>query len=80
MRAEIWPQHKRAKKTLLGLGLTVTGLSSMAASPFAGKAMGLSEVLNLGSFYVLYIAGFVLLLFGVGYLLIANNLWGELRR
>ena len=80
MKAEIWPQHKRAKKTLFGLGLTFTGLSSMAASPFAGKAVGLSDVLNLGSFYVLYLAGFIALLFGVGYLLVANNLWGELHR
>jgi hypothetical protein len=80
MRAEIWPKHRRAKKTLFGLGLTATGLSSMAVSPFAGKAVGLSDVLNLGSFYVMYLAGFVVLLFGVGFLLIANNLWGELQR
>ena len=80
MRMEIWPHHERAKKTLFGLGLTAAGLLSMAASPFAGKAIGLSDVINLGSFYVLYLAGFVLLLFGVGYLLVANNLWGELHR
>jgi len=80
MSLEIWPQHRRAKKALFGLGLTATGLSAMAVSPFAGNAMGLSEVVNLGSFYVLYLAGFVVLLFGVGYLLIAGNLWGDLRR
>ena len=80
MRSEIWPQHKRAKKTLFGLGLTATGLSTMAVSPFAGKAMGLSEVLNMGSFYVLYLTGFVALLFGVGFLLVATNLWGDLHR
>ncbi len=80
MTLEFWPTHKRAKQTLFGLGLTVTGLSAMAVSPFAGKAIGLSDVVNLGSFYMMYLAGSVALLFGVGYLLVANNLWGELHR
>ncbi len=72
-------QHKRAKKTLFGLGMTAAGFSTMFASPFAGKAIGISDVANLGSFYLLYISGFVVLLFGVGYLLLACNLWGEAR-
>ncbi len=76
----ILPGHPRAKKAILGFGLTATGLSAMALSPFAGKAIGLSTVGNLGSFYILYLCGFVLLLVGVGLLLIAGNLWGELRR
>ena len=80
MMEEIWPQHKRAKKALFGLGLTAAGLSTMAVSPFAGTALGLSTVVNLGSFYVLYLIGFVSLLFGVGFLLVAGNLWGELHR
>ena len=72
--------HERAKKTLFGLGLTAAGLSAMFVSPLAGTALGLSMAGNMGTYYLIYFAGFVALLFGVGYVLIANNLWGELRR
>ncbi len=72
--------HDRAKKTLFGLGLTAAGLSAMFASPIAGTALGLSKVGNMGTYYLVYFLGFVALLIGVGYVLIANNLWGEVRR
>lgn len=70
----------RIRKTLTGTGLVAAGLSAMFASPLAGTAFGLSQVGNMGSYYLLYLAGFVALLFGVGQVLVANNLWGELRR
>ena len=70
----------RAKKTLIGVGLTAAGLSSMVISPTLGRALGLSELGNMGSYYLIYLLGFISLLFGVGQVLIANNLWGEPRR
>ena len=72
--------HEKGKKTLFGLGLAATGLTAMVVSPVAGSALGLSQAANLGSYYLVYLVGFISLLFGVGYVLIANNLWGELRR
>ena len=72
--------HERAKKTTLGLGMTAAGLSAMAVSPVAGRILGLSPVNNMGSYYLLFLIGFISLLFGVGYVLVANNLWGELHR
>jgi hypothetical protein len=72
--------HERAKKTLLGLGLTLAGLCSMIVSPIVGTALGFSQVGNMGTYYLFYFFGFVALLFGVGIVLMANNLWGEVRR
>jgi hypothetical protein len=73
-------QYERAKKTLFGLGLTGAGLSAMFVSPTLGTALGLSQVVNIGSYFLVYLLGFVSLLTGVGHVLIANNLWGEMRR
>ena len=72
--------HERARKTLLGLGLTGAGLSAMFASPTLGTTLGLNTVGNMGSYYLVYFVGFVALLSGVGLVLMANNLWGEPRR
>jgi len=67
-------------RTLLGIGLTAGGLCAMIFSPIVGTALGFSPAGNMGSYYLLYLVGFVSLLFGVGIVLIANDMWGAPRR
>jgi hypothetical protein len=47
----------------------------MLASPFI--ALRLSVLTGILAYHVVFLAGFVSLLYGAGYVLLANNLWGS---
>lgn len=68
-------RRKRAKKTALGASLSILGLTTMLASPFI--ALRLSVLTGILAYHVVFLAGFVSLLYGAGYVLLANNLWGS---
>jgi len=47
----------------------------MFASPYV--ALRLSVLMGIIVFHIIFLIGFVFLLYGVGYVLLANNLWGS---
>ncbi len=68
-------QFSRRKGTAIGVSLAALGLLTMLASPYI--AMSMSILIGIIAFHVIFIVGFVFLLYGVGHILMANNLWGD---
>lgn len=68
----------RAKRTIAGAGLAVLGFTTMMTSPYIrSDSLHLSVMVGLMGYTIVFIAGFVALLYGVGFVLLANNLWGH---
>ncbi|MBN1678582.1 MAG: hypothetical protein JW880_08595 [Candidatus Thermoplasmatota archaeon] len=67
--------RSRVKKTGIGLSLAAIGLITMFASPYI--ALRLSVLTGILAYHLVFLAGFVSLLYGAGYVLLANNLWGS---
>jgi uncharacterized membrane protein len=68
-------QFSRRKGTAVGASLAALGLLTMLASPYI--ALSMSVLIGIIVFHIIFIVGFVLLLYGVGYILLANNFWGS---
>jgi len=65
---------QRARKTTIGISLASVGLTTMFASVYI--ALRLSVTTGILAYHVIFLAGFISLLYGTGYVLVANNLWG----
>jgi len=68
-------QFSRRKGTAIGISLASLGLLIMFASPYI--ALSMSVLIGIIAFHIIFVVGFVFLLYGVGYILMANNLWGS---
>jgi len=64
----------RVKRTTIGLSLASLGLITMFGSAYL--AMRLSVMAGILVYHIAFLAGFISLLYGTGYVLLANNLWG----
>jgi len=68
-------QFSRRKGTAIGVSLAALGLLTMLASPYI--ALSMSVLIGIVVFHIIFVVGFVFLLYGVGHILLANNLWGS---
>lgn len=68
-------QFSRRKGTAIGASLAALGLLTMLASPYI--ALRMSVLIGIIVFHIIFVIGFIFLLYGVGHVLMANNLWGS---
>ena len=65
------------KRTPIGATLAVVGLSAcLGAFLVSSDVLGLSVGTMLVAYVGIFLAGFVSLLYGIGLVMIDNNLWG----
>ncbi len=68
-------QWSRLRRTSIGFSLSALGVTTMLSSPYI--ALRMSVLTGILTYHVVFLAGFVTLLYGAGYVLLANNLWGS---
>ena len=65
------------KKTLVGAGLAALGFTTIMISPYAGAGwFGVSFPWSIVVYTVVFLLGFVSMLYGAGLVLMENDLWG----